>query len=196
MSSESVRLQGGLLLWKPISYLGGVKILGLFRVAKVGSLGVSLCVAACMSAPPPPPPAPAPVAESAQAVSAPPAHSGASALSYGMVTSQVVKDKTTQADLLQLFGGPNIATTDNEGTETWVYERSVTQTDVSSRNQNWQAAAGLDLFFSHVGANAQGGGGQAAGASSVASSFRSLTVVVKFNPNKTVKNYDVRSSQF
>jgi hypothetical protein len=151
-------------------------------------------LAGCMSAPPAPPPAPA--TPSAQAVTAPPSQSGASALSYGTVTSQVVKDKTTQADLLQLFGGPSIATTDNDGVETWVYERSVTQTDVSSRSQNWQAAAGLGVFFGHVSGNAQASGGQSAGASSVTSSFRSLTVVVKFNPNKTVKDYSVRASQF
>jgi len=165
------------------------------RGRAVVPFGAGLLIAACMSAPmaPPAPPAATP---SQQAVSAPPAQSGASALSYGAVTSQVVKDKTTQADLLQLFGGPNISTTDNDGVETWVYERSVTQTDVSSRSQNWQAAAGLDLFFGHGGVNAQAGGGQGAAASSVSSSFRSLTVVVKFNANKTVKDYSVRSSQF
>jgi len=186
--------------WRPsiietYSTMGSVVMRRLIESAKVTSLGVSLCIIGCVSAPPAPP-SPPPVAESAQAVSAPGTHSGASALSYGMVTSQVLKDKTTQADLLQLFGGPNIATSDNEGNETWVYERSVTQTDISARNQNWQAAAGLNLFFPHVSANAQGGGGQGVSASSIASSFRSLTVVVKFNPNKTVKSYDVRSSQF
>jgi len=177
------------------SIMGSVVMRRLIDSARFTSLGASLCIIGCVSAPPAPP-SPPPVAQSAQAVSAPGTQSGASALSYGMVTSQVLKDKTTQADLLQLFGGPNIATSDNEGNETWVYERSVTQTDISARNQNWQAAAGLNLFFPHVSANAQGGGGQGVSASSIASSFRSLTVVVKFNPNKTVKSYDVRSSQF
>ena len=48
----------------------------------------------------------------------------ASALSYGTVTAQVQKGKTTQIDLLQAFSGPNISTTDREGVETWVYERT------------------------------------------------------------------------
>ena len=99
------------------------------------------------------------------------------------MTSHVVKDKTSQLDLLQLFRGPNISPSDTEGVESWVYERSVSQTDVSSHSQNWQAAAGLDVFFGHVAANGQSGGGQNAIASSITSSFRSLTVVVKFNPN-------------
>ena len=42
----------------------------------------------------------------------------ASALSYGTVTAQVQKGKTTQIDLLQAFGGPNISTTDRDGVET------------------------------------------------------------------------------
>jgi hypothetical protein len=133
---------------------------------------------------------------SAQAVSAPPAQSGASALSYGSVTARVVKGKTTQADLIEMFGGPNISTTDAEGLETWVYERSVTQTDASSRSQSWQAAANLGVFFGHGSAGAQAGGGQSASASSTTESFRSLTVVVKFAADKTVKDYSVRASQF
>src|SRR5688572_25307231 len=106
------------------------------------AIGVPTVIAAgCVSTGAPEP------APTVAAVAAPAAQSGASALSYGSVTSQVVRGKTTQSDLLQLFGGPNISTVDNDGVETWIYERSVTQTDVSSRSQSWQAAANLGLFF-------------------------------------------------
>ncbi|HWR72189.1 MAG TPA: hypothetical protein VN604_03385 [Nitrospirota bacterium] len=152
-------------------------------------------LAACMSSPQIQPGS-APVTPSAQSVSAPPAQSGASALSYGTVTSAVVKGKTTQMDLIQMFGGPNISTVDSEGVETWLYERSVSQTDVASKSQNWQAAANLGVSFGHVQGGASAGGGQSGSASSTASSFRSLTVIVKFNADKTVKDYSVRSSQF
>jgi hypothetical protein len=144
----------------------------------------------CMSAPMTPP------TPQTQAVSAPPQQSGASALSYGTVTATVVKGKTTQADLLQMFGGPNISTVDNEGVETWVYERSVSQTDVSSQNQNWQAAANLGAAFGHFSGGASAGGGQSASAASTATSLRSLTVITKFNADKTVKDFSVRASQF
>ena len=150
---------------------------------------------ACMSAPQIQPGS-APVTPAAQAVSAPAAQSGASALSYGTVTAVVVKGKTTQMDLIQWFGGPNISTVDSDGVETWLYERSVSQTDVASKSQNWQAAANLGVSFGHAQGGASAGGGQSGSASSTASSFRSLTVIVKFNPDKTVKDYSVRSSQF
>ena len=99
-------------------------------------------------------------------------------------------------DLIQWFGGPNISTVDGDGVETWVYERSVSQTDVASKSQNWQAAANLGVAFGHAQGGVSAAGGQSGSASSTASSFRSLTVIVKFNPNKTVKDYSVRSSQF
>ena len=161
---------------------------------RYSALSLGLLCASCMSGPPNSALTP-PSTPNSQAV-APAAQTGASALSYGTVTSQVVKGKTTQADLLQLFGGPNISTTDNDGVETWVYERSVTQTDAASRDQSWQAAANLGVFFGHGSAGVQAGGGQSAAASSMTTSFRSLTVVVKFSGDKTVKDYSVRASQF
>jgi hypothetical protein len=99
-------------------------------------------------------------------------------------------------DLIQWFGGPNISTVDADGVETWLYERSVSQTDVASKSQNWQAAANLGVSFGQGQGGASASGGQSGSASSTASSFRSLTVIVKFNPDKTVKDYSVRSSQF
>lgn len=119
-----------------------------------------------------------------------------STLSYGGVTSQVQKSRTTQLDLVQMFGGPNISTTDGEGTEVWVYERSVSETERRNKSDGWQAAANLGVFFSAAGISGGGSTGRSSEAGSTTTSFRSLTVIVKFNPNKTVREYSVRSSQF
>lgn len=160
-------------------------------LAAVVVAGLSGCVSA-----PQVQPSAAPTTALSNAVSAPAAQSGASALSYGTVTATVIRGKTTQTDLIQIFGGPNISTTDSDGVETWVYERSVNQTDVASKSNNWQAAANLGVAFGHVQLGASGGGGQNASGASTATSFRSLTAIVKFNANKTVKDYSVRASQF
>ncbi len=117
-------------------------------------------------------------------------------LSYGGVTSQVQRDKTTQLELVQLFGGPSISTTDADGSEVWVYERAVTETERQSRSEGYQAAANLGLFFSAVGLDAGGSTGKSSSSGSTSTSFRSLTVIVKVHPNKTVKEYSVRASQF
>ena len=169
--------------------------LPLGHMVQVFVLTLTALLSACMSAPPGQPLS-APATPLAKSVAAPPNQSGASALSYGAVTTAVTRGKTTQLELIQMFGGPNISTMDGDGLETWVYERSVSQTDVASKSQNWQAAANLGVAFGHVQAGVSAGGGQSQGASSTASSFRSLTAIVKFNADKTVKDYSVRASQF
>jgi len=120
-------------------------------------------------------------------------HSG---LSYGGVTSQVQNNKTTQLELVQMFGGPSISTTDADGTEVWIYERAVTETERQNHSEGYQAAANLGVFFSAVQLGGGGSTGKSTSSSNVSTSFRSLTVIVKFNPNKTVKEYSVRASQF
>lgn len=117
-------------------------------------------------------------------------------LSYGTVTSHVVKGKTTPADLLQAFGGPNISTLDSNGIETWVYERTATQSDVQTNSQSAQAAASLGAFFKFVDVKAGGSVERGVSSSSFSSSIRSLTVIVKFGPGRTVVDYTVRASNF
>ncbi|MBE7427535.1 MAG: hypothetical protein HS106_16190 [Ideonella sp.] len=148
----------------------------------------------CMPSMPPMPATQAAPAPAAPTAGAPAVQ--ASTMSYGTVTSQVVKGKTTQLDLLQLFGGPSIATTDRDGVETWVYERTATQTDVQSHSQAAQGALNLGLFFKHVDLGASGSMGRSATAASTSSSVRSLTVIVKFAADKTVADYSVRASTF
>jgi hypothetical protein len=149
---------------------------------------------ACVSAPklpesaaPAPTPAPAPIVAPQPAPSA---------LSYGTVTSVVRKGETTQLDLVQLFGSPNISTYDSAGIETWVYERTVSQTDVQTNSKAVQGAANLGLFFDFGGVGGGGAASQSTQAASTISSVRSITVIVKFNEQKIVSDYSVRASYF
>jgi opacity protein-like surface antigen len=121
-------------------------------------------------------------------------------LSYGTVTATVKKNVTTQAELIDLFGGPNISTTDSDGVETWVYERTSSTTDTAGNAE----AKNFEAFFG-AGASAGpvvAGGGVSGGTRSnsdqrrTVNSIRTLTVVVKFNPNKTVKDCTARASYF
>lgn len=120
----------------------------------------------------------------------------ASALSYGMVTSQVRKGETTQLELVQLFGSPNISSYDSAGIETWVYERTVTQTDIQTNSKAVQGAANLGVFFNFGQAGAGVSGERASVSSTAATSVRSITVIVKFAANRTVSDYSVRASYF
>ena len=121
-------------------------------------------------------------------------------LSYGTVTSTVKKNETTQAELLELFGGPNISTTDASGLETWVYERSASETDTSgssdAKNLNAFFGAGGNVGGAAIGGGVAGGSRSTSDRSRTTNSVRNLTVIVKFNPDKTVRDYSVRQSTF
>lgn len=144
--------------------------------------------------------APEPVPAVAAAAPAPAPAPQGSPLSYGTVTARVAKNKTTQIELLETFGGPNISSTDADGTEVWVYERAVTQTDIATQSKDYVGAVNLGLSFgyAHFGGSggASGSAAKSSGQSSSTSSTRTLTVIVKFNADKTVKDYSARATTF
>jgi hypothetical protein len=173
----------------------------MFRSALIVSL-LAAGFAACQSVPAADPEksvntaAAAPTSSAAPTAPAPPS----SALSYGTVTASVQRNKTTQLQILENFGGPNISTTDADGSEVWVYERSVTQTDIATQSKDYQGAVnlGVSFGFPHFGASGGGSAGvmKANGTSSTSAGTRTLTVIVKFNPDKTVRDYSVRATTF
>ena len=119
----------------------------------------------------------------------------APAASSGPLT-EVVKGKTTQSDLLRLFGGPNLTTYDEAGLETWIYERTSTQTDTISSERSTQGSASLGLFFKSVSAGVSGEKSSASGAVTTSSTVRSVTVIVKFSADRTVYDYSVKETYF
>ena len=155
---------------------------------------LAACAGPSVATPTPPAAAaPIPAATALPAPTQPPAPSN---LSYGLVKSQVRKGETTQLELVQLFGAPNITSLDSDGIETWVYEKTVTQTDVQSQSAAAQGAANLGLFFSSVAVGGNASGSQSTTGGSATTSVRSITVIVKFAPNQTVSDYRVRASYF
>lgn len=131
-----------------------------------------------------------------------------STLSYGMVTGKVQKGVTMQTELLELFGGPSTLTTDRDGTEVWMYEKTASTTSGNYQQSAGQAArseassmaAFLGLPLLGVGGTRDRVSAESAqvsqGASSVTRSVRTLTFIIKFNPDKTVKDYAVRQSSY
>jgi hypothetical protein len=99
-----------------------------------------------------------------------------SPLSYGLVTSKVKKGITSQSELIRLFGGPNITTIDSDGTETWVYDKTDNESEI------------LDSFFSlgYYGARQK----------KYSNTIKTITVIIKFNKDKTVKDFSARAAYF
>lgn len=88
----------------------------------------------------------------------------------GMPSSQVIES----------LGSPNIVSTDENRLEVWVYDKIAT--DVSYSNSN----GGVWLILGTVGGNS--------GATST--SQRTLTIVVKFDSDKKVRDFAYHSSSF
>jgi len=88
----------------------------------------------------------------------------------GMPSSQVI----------EVLGSPNIVSTDENRLEVWVYDKIAT--DVSYSNSN----GGVWLILGSVGGNS--------GATST--SQRTLTIVIKFDADKKVRDFAYHSSSF
>jgi len=113
-------------------------------------------------------------------------------LSYGMVQLTVKVGTTTQADILEKFGAPNIATMDGSGREMWVYDRHATVTfDKTS-------GFSIGMLLGGVGGDVGGGGGLGFGSRKSRSeqSTRTVTLIIKFDENKVVSDFQSRSSSF
>ena len=132
-----------------------------------------------------------------------------SVLSYGMVTGRVKNGVTTQQELIDQFGGPSTMTTDKDGTEVWMYDKTASTVSDSYAHSGSQAsrseASVMAGFFgiplvAGVGGAKRSDNEQSAqisqGAGSVTRSVKTITFIIKFNPNKTVKDYSVRQASY
>ena len=96
------------------------------------------------------------------------------------------------AEVAQALGSPNIVSTDEERREVWIYDKIATDRAYSSSSGGINA---LILGFGGAGAGAIGAGGSSsAGASST--SQRTLTVIIKFDRDRKVRDFAYHTSRF
>ncbi|MDH5412142.1 MAG: hypothetical protein OEY16_12195 [Alphaproteobacteria bacterium] len=96
------------------------------------------------------------------------------------------------AKVIEVLGSPNVVTTDEQRREVWVYDKISTES-VHSASSGGIAA----LIFGPLGAAAGGGmasGNYSSGAS--ATSQRTFTVIIKFNEQKTVRDFAYHTTRF
>ena len=99
-----------------------------------------------------------------------------SALSVGRVKTEITKGTTTQAEILEIFGSPNIVTKNRDNDEVWNYNR-----------MSYQSVYGSDgggiIFW----------GGSRAMASQ---STKSFDLIIIFDEKDIVKDYSIVSASF
>lgn len=89
---------------------------------------------------------------------------------------QEIKIGMSSSDVVSVLGSPNMVTTDDQRRETWVYDRVSTNVS-ASQSGVWLLIAG--------GSSANRTQNQ-----------RTLTIIVKFDENSTVRDFAYRTSTF
>jgi outer membrane protein assembly factor BamE (lipoprotein component of BamABCDE complex) len=101
-------------------------------------------------------------------------------LTPGNVSLHLKIGQTTQAEVLEVFGAPNIVTQDGQRQEVWSYQRHATVT----RSQDDGAYFNV-LIFGVGGAKA-----------SSEQTQRTMTLIIKFDANHMVSDFSSRASEF
>ena len=101
-------------------------------------------------------------------------------LTQGNVQLNLQVGKTSKAQVLEVFGAPNITTRDGEGREVWSYQRSAQVSQSNKKEGYWT------IIFA-------GGKGKS---SSNQSSSRMITLIIKFNNEDIVTDFASIDSNF
>lgn len=97
-------------------------------------------------------------------------------LTVGTIKSNIIKGKTNQAEILQLFGSPNLVTKNRSNNEVWNYNR-----------MSFESKAGED------GGTLLLWGGSRAMSTATTKSF---DLIIEFDQDNIVKDYSVISAQY
>lgn len=97
-------------------------------------------------------------------------------LTYGMIKSKVKKGKTSQAEIVKIFGSPNIVSKNKKGLEVWTYSRQATQSK-SGGGFGTLGIVGKSSAYSNT-------------------STSSFDFIVTFDKNDIVVDYSVVSAKF
>ena len=116
-------------------------------------------------------------------------------MTLGLVQRDI-KVGTSQADVAQILGSPNIVTQDADGKETWIYDKVSSITAYNSSGfgvgvgglGGGYGSGGFGGGLANVGYNKNGG--------TVQSVQKTLTVVIKFDDNHNVKSFSYHMSTF
>ncbi len=103
-----------------------------------------------------------------------------SELTHGNVQLNLKVGETTQTQVLEVFGAPNITSIDGSGQEVWTYQRAATVAQSSSSGGYWTILLA-------------GGNRSAAG---FEQTQRTMTLLIKFDDKKVVSDFRSRSSEF
>ena len=96
------------------------------------------------------------------------------------------------AEVAQVLGSPNIVSTDEERREVWIYDKISTETAYSTSEGGVASLILVGLTDVFLG----GGGGLSGSSGASSTSQRTLTVIIKFDGDKKVRDFAYHASRF
>ncbi len=96
------------------------------------------------------------------------------------------------AEVAAALGSPNIVSTDEERREVWIYDKIATDTAYST------SSSGVSALILGIAGSVAGGvaPGYSQGSGASSKSQRTLTVIIKFDNNKKVRDFAYHTSRF
>jgi outer membrane protein assembly factor BamE (lipoprotein component of BamABCDE complex) len=113
------------------------------------------------------------------ACSSPPPQQPADQLTVGKVQGEI-KVGMDAASVAEILGSPNIVTTDEQRREVWIYDKVSTDRVDTSRS----VGGSIIILFGSTGT------------SSRSTTQRTLTIIIKFDEEKKVRDFAYNYSQF
>ena len=103
-----------------------------------------------------------------------------SSLTQGNVQMNLVVGETSKAEVLEVFGAPNVTTRDGAGQEVWTYQRQAQVAQSSTQSGFWTVLLA----------------GGSRSTSGFESSSRMITLIIKFDSEDIVSDFRSRESNF
>jgi hypothetical protein len=101
-------------------------------------------------------------------------------LTAGQVSITLKKNITTQQEVVETFGAPNLVTHYADGEESWTYQKQATVSNASS------SSAFATIILAGASSNSSG----------LEQSIRTMTLIIKFRDIKGVKTVTDFSSRY
>ena len=112
------------------------------------------------------------------------------------VVQKEIRTGMSQASVAETLGSPTIVTRDEDGLETWVYDKIATEASYSQSSGDVSGGAGVGGVASKALILGGVGGGYGSGSGASSTTQKTLTVVIKFNKNGQVSNFSYNMSKF
>jgi outer membrane protein assembly factor BamE (lipoprotein component of BamABCDE complex) len=116
-------------------------------------------------------------------------------MTVGTVQKEIRKGMSA-SDVAEALGSPNIVTTDGEGREVWIYDKISTDVTYSKDSGGLSAILLIGSASGGVAGGALGSGDYSRSAGARSKTQRTLTVVIKFDAEKKVRDFSYHSSRF